>query len=81
MRTIIRRLHRLEQRVADRDADGPSWVQVLIEKQRRRVEAKGLSYEEPWRDPKLYENGRRPSWAEVLQSLQARRAVRRAARQ
>jgi hypothetical protein len=74
MKAIIRRLSRLEER-AHHEIATPNWVAVLIERQRRRAEANGLPYQEPWRDPKLYENGRRPTWAAVLRSHQARRAA------
>jgi hypothetical protein len=72
MKTIITRLRRLEERAAAR-FQVPDWVPILVEKQRRRAEANGLVYQEPWRDPELYANGRRPTWAQVLQSHQARR--------
>jgi len=72
MKIIITRLRRLEERVANHET-GPSWALILREKQRQRAEANGLPYKEPWRDPELYENGRWPTWAEVLRSHQARR--------
>ena len=74
MKTIVRRLSRLEERAANHEIGGPNWVEILMEKQRRRAEADGLPYKEPWLDPKLYANGRRPTWAQVLQSHQARRS-------
>jgi hypothetical protein len=71
MRTIFRRLQRLEEKVANHEIAGPNWVDILRERQRRRAEANGLPYEEPWRDPTLYENGKRPTWAQVLRSHRA----------
>ena len=74
MRTIVRRLCQLEEKV-NRQIAVLGWVEVLRERQRRRAEAEGRPYEEPVRDPKLYENGRRPTWAEVLRSHRARRCA------
>jgi hypothetical protein len=75
MKTIIRRLRQLEEKAANQEIGGPNPVDVLRERRRRRAEASGVPYEEPMRDPKLYENGRRPTWAEVLRSHRARRCA------
>jgi hypothetical protein len=74
MKAIIRRLARLEER-AHHEIATPNWVAILIERQRRRAEANGVPYKEPTRDPKLYENGRRPTWAAVLRRQQDRRRL------
>ena len=74
MRTIVRRLCQLEEKV-NREIAVAGWVEVLRERRRRRFEASGLQYQEPVRDPKFYENGRRPTWAEVLRSHRARRCA------
>jgi hypothetical protein len=73
MKTIIRRLQKLEEKVANHEIGGPSCADILRERRRRRLEAMGLPYEEPSHDPKLYENGNRPTWADVLRSHRARR--------
>jgi hypothetical protein len=77
MKAVFARLRRLEERAANHEigAQGPSWVEILWERQRRRAEAEGRPFKEPWVDPKLYKDGKRPTWAEVLQSHQARRAA------
>ena len=72
MKTIIRRLRKLEEKVANHEIGCPSWVDVLRERRRRRLEAAGLPYEEP---PKLYENGKIPTWADVLRSHRAHRCA------
>jgi hypothetical protein len=73
MKAIITRLRRLEERVANHETGGPSWVDVLRERRRRRLEASGLAYEEPAREPLVFEHGRRPTCAEVLRAARARR--------
>ena len=75
MKTIIRRLCRLEEKVATHEIGGPSWVDVLRERRRRRFEASGMPYEERAPGPRLYEHGRRPTWAEILRSARARRGA------
>jgi hypothetical protein len=71
MKLITKRISRLENRVASREFQGPSWGEVLRERLRRRL---GPAYQEPPPlDPALYANGRRPTWAEVLRSARARR--------
>ncbi len=72
MKTIIRRLCRLEENVATHEIGGPSWVDVLRER-RRRAEASGLPYVERPREPLVFEHGRRPTCAEVLRAARARR--------
>jgi hypothetical protein len=74
MKAIIRRLARLEER-RHSELAAPNWAAILVERQRRRAEKNGLPYKEPWRDPKLYENGRRPTCAQVLRSHQERRRL------
>jgi hypothetical protein len=72
MRTITKRLCRLEGAVAGR-LRGPSPAEVLRERKRRRL---GEAYREPPPlDPVLYANGRQPTCAEVLRSARARRCV------
>ena len=81
MRTLIRRLRKLEQKAAPRAFIEPGWVGVLRERRRRRAEAAGVAYVEPARlpmDAGLFANGRWPSWAEVLRS-HSRAALRRIA--
>ena len=75
MKALIRRLHRLEERVASSNSSGPSWVDVLYERQRRRREASGLPPEEPL-EP-LFDARGRPlqTWAAVLSACQARRCA------
>jgi hypothetical protein len=58
--------------VATPDFGQPSWVDALIEKQRRRREAEGHPLAEP-PEPAYDERGGRRTWADVLQSCQARR--------
>ena len=73
MKTIMRRLCRLEEKVATHEIGGPSPAEVLRERRRRRFEASGLPYEERAPDPTLYEHGRRPTCAEILRGAHARR--------
>ncbi len=73
MKTIIRRLCRLEEKVAAYEIEGPSWVDVLRERRRRRAEANGLPYVERPLEPLVFEHGRRPTCAEVLRAARARR--------
>jgi hypothetical protein len=73
MKTIIRRLCRLEEKVATHEIGGPSWVDVLRERRRRRFEASGMPYEERAPEPLLYEHGKQVTWAEILRSARARR--------
>jgi hypothetical protein len=75
MKAIFRRLRQLEEKVSNHEIGGPSIADVLRERKRRRLEAMGMPYEEPWRDPKLYENGRCPTAAEVLRSHRAHRCA------
>jgi hypothetical protein len=75
MKAIIRRLRLLEERVASSNFNGPNWVDVLIERQRRRREASGLPPEELPVEPLLDERGRPRTWADVLASCQARRCA------
>lgn len=50
MRAFIRRLQRLEETfMPTADYQSPPWVYILMERQRRRAEANGVPYEEPWR--------------------------------
>ena len=42
-------------------------------RRRRRLEGSGLPYEEPAREPLVFEHGRRPTCAEVLRAARARR--------
>ena len=76
MKTIVRRLRKLEEKAASRAFIVAGWVSVLRERRRRRAEAAGVAYVEPVRvpiDPALFAKGRWPSWAEVLRSHRARR--------
>jgi hypothetical protein len=73
MKLITRRIRLLKNRVASHEIGGPSPVEVLRERRRRRLEASGLPYEEPALDPLLIANGRRPTYAEILRSVRARR--------
>jgi hypothetical protein len=75
MKTIARRLRLLENRVASHEIGGPSPVEVLRERRRRRLEASGLPYEERAPESILYELGRRPTCAEVLRSARTRRCA------
>jgi hypothetical protein len=74
VKAIIRRLCLLEERVASSNFSGPSWVDVLFERQRRRREASGLPPEEPL-EPPFDERCRPRTWADVLTSCQARRCA------
>src|SRR5260370_39073606 len=73
MKAIITRLCRLEEKVATHEIGGPSWVDVLRERRRRRLEANGLPYVERPREPLVFAHGRRPTCAEVLRAARARR--------
>jgi hypothetical protein len=73
VKALITRLRRLEERVASSNFNGPSWVDVLFERQRRRREASGLP-PEPLELP-FDERGRPRTWADVLASCQARRCA------
>jgi hypothetical protein len=75
MKAIIRRLRLLEERVASSNSSGPSWVDVLFERQRLRREASGLPPEELPLEPLFDERGRPRTWAAVLASCQARRCA------
>ena len=59
--------------MANHETGGPSWVDVLRERRRRRLEVSGLPYEEPAWEPLVFEHGRRPTCAEVLRAARARR--------
>jgi hypothetical protein len=73
MKAIIMRLRRLEERVANRETGGPSPIEVLRERRRRHLEAIGLPYVERPRELLVFEDGRRPTCAEVLRAARARR--------
>ena len=73
MKLITRRIRLLENRVASHEIGGPSPVEVLRERRRRRLEASGLSYLERPLEPLVFEHGRRPTCAEVLRAARARR--------
>jgi hypothetical protein len=73
MKAVIRRLCRLEERVAPPEVVEPSWVAVMRERQRRRAEAEGRPYVEPVREPLVVENPN--DWAEVMRACRARRAA------
>src|SRR5258708_240081 len=73
MKAIITRLRRLEERVANHQTGGPSRVDVLRERRRRRLEASGLPYVERPREPLVFEHGRCATCAEVLRAARARR--------
>ena len=78
MRTLIRRLRKLEERAAPQSLVEPAWLGLLRERRRRRAAAAGEPYVEPLRepmDPFLFANGRWPSWAEVLRAHRARRRI------
>ena len=75
MKFINKRICLLEKRVANHEIGGPSAVEILRERRRRRAEASGLPYVERPLDPALFADGRRPTWAEVLRSARARRCV------
>jgi hypothetical protein len=57
VKALLRRICQLEERVASSNSSGPSWVDVLMERQRRRREASGLAPEEPL-EPLFDERGR-----------------------
>jgi len=73
MKTVIRRLCRLEERVAPLVVVEPSWVAVMRERRRRRAEANGERYVE--REPLVFEHGGYPNWAEVMRAHRARRCA------
>ena len=73
MKALLRRICQLQERVASSNSSGPSWVDVLFERQRLRREASGLP-PEPL-EPLLDERGRPRTWADVLTSCQARRCA------
>jgi hypothetical protein len=75
MKTIIRRLQQLEDKVVRHEIGGPSCVDILRERQRRRAEADGVPYVEPVRDPIPHVNGRCPTWAEVLRYRRSQRTA------
>jgi hypothetical protein len=76
MKTIIRRLCRLEETLAPQAADEEVRIANLLrERRRRRLEASGLPYEERPVEPYPRTLGRRATWAEVLRE---RRALRTA---
>jgi hypothetical protein len=75
MKAVIRRLCRLEERVAPPEVVEPSSVAVMRERQRRRAEAEGIPYVEPVREPLVLANGRYPTWAEVMRAHRARRCA------
>ena len=67
MRSLTRRLRRLEERFAPAaDRESERLVNTLLERRRRRLEAEGVRYEEPVYEPVPYVYGRAPTWAEVL---------------
>ena len=79
MKAILQRLRKLEEKAAPRAFIEPAWVGVLRERRRRRAEAAGVAYIEPARvptDPALFDNGRWPTWEEVLRSHRARRCAK-----
>jgi hypothetical protein len=76
MKFINKRICLLEKRVANHEIGGPSAVEILRERRRRRAEASGQQYVEHQPDPALYANSRRPTCAEILRSARARRCVR-----
>jgi hypothetical protein len=73
MKTIISRLRRLEERVADPNFGGPSPAEVLWERRRRRLEAEGLPFEERPPEPGFHTHGSGVLDAEVLLNARARR--------
>jgi hypothetical protein len=75
VKALLRRICRLEENVASSNFSGPSWVDVLFERQRRRREASGLPPEHLPLEPLLDERGRPRTWAAVLSSCQARRCA------
>src|SRR5260370_1455178 len=75
MKAIITRLRRLEERVANHETGGPSWVDVLRERRRRRLEASGLPYGEPAREPLGFGDGGRTNRPECLLAARARRTT------
>jgi hypothetical protein len=66
MKTLLRRLRKLEEKAAPRAFIEPAWIGILRERRRRRAEAAGEPYVEPLlrepMDPVLFANGRWPSW-------------------
>jgi len=73
MKTIIRRLRRLEGMAADPDFQGPSPAEALWERRRRRLEAEGLPFEE--RPPGSFRHAHDSGVldAEILRKARARR--------
>ena len=80
MKPIFKRLQVLEGKVANHELGGPSWIDILRERRRRRAEANGVPYVEPPYDPKLYENGTCLTWAEILRNARTRRCAEAKAR-
>jgi hypothetical protein len=80
VKPIFKRLQVLEEKVANHELGGPSGIDILRERRRRRAEANGVPYVEPPRDPKLNENGRSLGWAEILRNARTRRCAEAQAR-
>ena len=74
MKAIIRRLRRLEEVRAVREQDeGPSPIDLIRERRRRRAEANGEPFEERLYRGLTYDPNEAPSVADILRTTQTRR--------
>jgi len=77
MKALKRRIRRLEQRLAPQPASkGPSAVDILRERRRRRLEAAGQLFEEPAPAQLTSGSGRPRSVVEILRQARNRDRVR-----
>jgi hypothetical protein len=75
MKTIIKRLGRLEDRVASPGFQGPSPAEILFERRRRRLEASGLRLKERPLGPLIHARGNSLLIADVLRNRRALRCT------
>ena len=73
MKTIIRRLRRLEEMAGGPDFGGPSPAEILWERRQRRLEAEGLPFEKRPPGSFRYAHDSGLLDAEVLRKARARR--------
>ena len=77
MKALKRRIRRLEQRLAPQPASkGPSVVDILRERRRRRLEAAGQPIEEPAPARLVSGAGRPRSVVEILRQARNRDRIR-----
>ena len=77
MKALKRRIRRLEQRLAPQPASkGPSAVDILRERRRRRLEAAGQPFEEPAPAQLTSGAGRPRSVVEILRQARNRDRIR-----